>query len=111
MSFDPLPPADSVNLYSAEVQQGRRAVDDPNSLALFFRSMLPNFDPNATVPEAEADAAGAAEGEGGTSLRRTVDNLYEAMQDLLSNLHLPEIPHEGADTEDSDDEQEDNAWE
>ncbi len=50
-----------------------------------------------------------------------MDNLYEAMQDLLRNLHLPEIPHEGgaggggaaADSEgDSDDEQENNAdWE
>ena len=48
-----------------------------------------------------------AEG-GGNDLRRGVNSIYEAMQDLLSNLHLPEIPHENADSEDSDDEQDPN---
>ena len=34
------------------------------------------------------------------------------MQDLLGNLHLPEIPHDGADSEDSDNEaeEEDANW-
>ena len=43
----------------------------------------------------------------GVDLRQSVNSLYEAMQDLLGNLHLPEVPHEGADSEDSDDE---NEW-
>ena len=49
MSFDPLPPVDSINLY--ERTSRPTVVDDPSSLRLFFRSMLPNFDPNQELPE------------------------------------------------------------
>ena len=34
--------------------------------------------------------------------------VYAIMQEMLGNLHLPEIPHDGADSEDSDDEQDPN---
>lgn len=50
----------------------------------------------------------AQDGAAGRDLRASVNHLYEAMQDLLGNLHLPEIPHDGADSEDSDDEQDPN---
>ena len=59
-----------------------------------------------------AAVAGAGVGEdggndgGAASLRASFNSVYEAMQDLLGNLHLPEIPQEGADSEDSDDEYE-----
>ncbi len=50
---------------------------------------------------------GAGGGGGGTDLHSRFNSLYEAMQDLLGNLHLPEIPQQdGADSEDSDDEYE-----
>lgn len=50
MAYDPLPPVDSVNLYEKNGRQPT-AVDDPSALRVFFRSMLPNFDPTAPVPE------------------------------------------------------------
>ena len=46
------------------------------------------------------------DGGGAASLRASFNSVYEAMQDLLGNLHLPEIPQDGADSEDSDDEYE-----
>ena len=58
------------------------------------------------------DAAAAVAGEdagndgGAASLRASFNSVYGAMQDLLGNLHLPEIPPDGADSEDSDDEYE-----
>ncbi len=65
LSYDPLPPADSVDLYSHEKQRGggwrtagEAAAADEGNLALFFRSMMPNFDPSAPAPQAaEGDDA------------------------------------------------------
>lgn len=39
MSYDPLPPADSVDLYdpSSEARRRQRRIDDEGGLALFFR--------------------------------------------------------------------------
>ena len=66
--------------------------------------------PRGDAAAAAVAGAGAGEDAGGdggaASLRASFNSVYEAMQDLLGNLHLPEIPQDGADSEDSDDEYE-----
>ena len=57
---------------------------------MFFRSILPNFNPADPLPEAAEGAAGGA-GEGGQDLRNSVNSLLDAMRDLLGNLQLPEV--------------------
>jgi len=119
MSFDPVPPTDSIDLYKGNARRGGGGTDDSGTLSLFLRSLLPNFDANAPAAQAppRGDAAAAAAGGAGVgedagddggaaSLRASFNSVYEAMQDLLGNLHLPEIPQDGADSEDSDDEYE-----
>ncbi|KAG1661834.1 Death-associated inhibitor of apoptosis 2 [Nymphon striatum] len=55
----------------------------------------------------EEGAAGGATPGIGNDLQRSVSSLIDAVRDLLSNLHLPEIPRDGdGDDEDSDDERE-----
>lgn len=45
LSFDPLPPPDSINLYNRPRRP--RAVDNNSSaVGIFFRSLLPNFNAN-----------------------------------------------------------------
>jgi hypothetical protein len=50
MSYDPLPPSDSIDTYKRTENggSGKPNLDDPSVLGMFFRSLLPNFDPNAT---------------------------------------------------------------
>ena len=50
MSYDPLPPSDSIDAYSRS-GSGRTNLDDPSILGMFFRSLLPNFNPNDPHPE------------------------------------------------------------
>ena len=54
---------------------------------MFFRSLLPNFDPDQPLP-AEGAAGGGAQG---AELRNSVNSLLDAMRDLLGNLQLPEV--------------------
>ena len=51
MSYDPLPPIDSIDLYTRSTQ--RTQIDDPSAFRMFFRSLMPNFNPNEPVPENE----------------------------------------------------------
>ncbi|XP_069986602.1 ribosome quality control complex subunit TCF25 [Penaeus vannamei] len=103
MSFDPLPPPDSICGYSRPIVSGQQNAASSNILASFFRSLLPNYNPNA--PDAAENAEGAAaldeavggaDGEDGENrgmggdLRASVNTLLFAMRDLLSNMHLPE---------------------
>ena len=50
MAYDPLPPQDSIDLYTKMSRPTQ--IDDPSALRLFFRSILPNFNPNDPLPEA-----------------------------------------------------------
>ncbi|XP_057655080.1 transcription factor 25 [Diorhabda carinulata] len=103
MSFDPLPPKDSINLYTrpkrpAFTQQGG------NTLGIFFRSFLPNFNPNLPEPAREEDGARAlplAENTEVGDFRTSVASLVDAMRDLLNNIQ-PEVPND-ADGEENDD--------
>ena len=70
------------------------AIDDPSALRMFFRSLLPNFNP--AEPLADGDAAalvdGAAGGAGaelgGADLRHSVHNLLDAMRWIQISIHL-----------------------
>lgn len=65
--------------------------------------MLEGRDAAAAAVQEEGAAAAPAGSLGGTDLRRSVTSLLDAMRDLLSNIHLPEIPRDGdGDDEDSD---------
>ena len=50
MSYDPLPPTDAIDAYSRN-QSNRPNLDDPSVLGMFFRSLLPNFNPNDPNPQ------------------------------------------------------------
>lgn len=117
MSYDPLPPPDSVCGYSRPTPPGQQTPNSSSILASFFHSLLPNYDPNSTEgarAEEGAAAAAAAEGEPGADevlrevgdLRASVNTLLDAMRDLLSNIHLPEPPGNDADMS----EEENNEW-
>lgn len=113
LSFDPLPPSDSINLYNRP--QRRRVYDNSSAFSMFFRSLMPNF--NANLVAADELVAGANGGLGndgiagamgeegaewaGVDLRRSVTSLLDAMRDLLSNIHMPDVPGDG-DIEDAD---------
>jgi len=113
LSYDPLPPTDSLNTYSynGTPQSVPRASDavmgrDSNetTIRMFLRSLLPNYDPND--PDQRIDGAhGVAGGEDG-DLRGSVTTLLDAMQNLLGGLHLPELPNDGAASADSENEEE-----
>ena len=105
LAWDPLPPLNSINTYVAPERQATN-IDDPSALRMFFRSLLPNFNPADPLPPAvdgAAAAAVAAADNGGADLRNSVHNLLDAMRDLLGNIQLPEHPAEAGD-EASDDE-------
>lgn len=95
LNFDPLPPLDTIDLYSRPVRP--RAHDNNGPLAILFRSIVPSFNINQVATEEPTD-------EGG--LRRSVALLLDAMRDLLSNIHLPDVPGDG-DVEDVDDVEDD----
>jgi len=94
VSWDPLPPANSINTYTAPPRQPT-ALDDPSALNLFFRSMLPNFNPDEPLP-APVDGAVGGE-EGGLDLRNSVHSLLGAMRDLLGNIQVVEALGEAGD--------------
>ena len=112
LAWDPLPPLNSINTYVAPERQPT-AIDDPSALRMFFRSLLPNFNP-AEPAVAAVEGAGAATGQaggaggaGGADLRHSVNNLLDAMRDLLGNLQLPEVE---AGDEASDEERDAREW-
>lgn len=108
LAWDPLPPANSINTYVAPPRQPT-AIDDPSALRMFFRSLLPNFNPDDPLQPAEEAVAGAEGGPGGADLRNSVNSLLDAMRDLLGNLQLPEVPAEAGD-EASEGEEEPRDW-
>ncbi|RZC39718.1 transcription factor 25 [Asbolus verrucosus] len=112
LDFDPLPPKDSINIYT----RPKRPTVSSNSsipLGIFFRSILPNFNqipPNLLEPGREEDGAAAlpvygndGNNEGG-DLRRSVASLVGAMRDLLNNIRPEmEVPNDADVDEDYDD--------
>ncbi|XP_068175489.1 ribosome quality control complex subunit TCF25 [Antennarius striatus] len=88
MSFDPLPPLDSVVSY---VQPERHAgATSESTLSLFFRSLLPNFNlQDGPMQEEDMEVARA-----GQELNQEVNRLMVAMRDMLANIRFQEPPRE-----------------
>ncbi|XP_023012489.1 nuclear localized protein 1 [Leptinotarsa decemlineata] len=104
MSFDPLPPKDSINLYT-RTRRPVLANSNANPLGIFFRSILPSFNANLLEVDREEEGARALPEDGenneGGDLRSSVASLVDAMRDLLNNIR-PEVPND-ADAEGNDD--------
>ncbi|XP_054275813.1 transcription factor 25 [Macrosteles quadrilineatus] len=90
LSFDPLPPVDSINLYNRPPRLLYH--DNGNAFSVFLRSFMPNFNVNA--PASDGDEVEGGEGAA-VDLRRSMTSLLDAMRDLLSNIHMPDGPAEG----------------
>ncbi|GIX85119.1 transcription factor 25 [Caerostris extrusa] len=101
--FDPLPPLDSISIYARPARSFSQ--EDRSVLGMFFRSLLPTFNApreGGGEPPNEAGAQGGIEPRGSNDLRRSVTSLLDAMRDLISNIHLADVPNEG-DVESDDD--------
>ncbi|XP_069822171.1 ribosome quality control complex subunit TCF25 isoform X2 [Dendropsophus ebraccatus] len=86
LSFDPLPPLDSVVSYTRPERTNRPS--NEGTLSLFFRSLLPNFNLQGEIA-AEGEDAGAVR-----DLNRGVNRLMAAMRDMLANIQFQEPPRE-----------------
>ncbi|KAM3919457.1 ribosome quality control complex subunit TCF25 isoform 2-T2 [Leptodactylus fuscus] len=86
LSFDPLPPLDSVVSYTRPERPNRPS--NEGTLSLFFRSLLPNFNMQGEAV-AEGEEAGAVR-----DLNRGVNRLMAAMRDMLANIQFQEPPRE-----------------
>lgn len=114
-NFDPLPPNDSINIYSRPTNQSS-PYSENGTLVLFLRSLIPNYNMNQVVSDEGGDEAGDvahdvgnAAGEANTTIgdfRRSIASLLDAMRDLVSNIHIPDVPGDG-DVEDDPDSDED----
>ncbi|CAA9997450.1 unnamed protein product [Nesidiocoris tenuis] len=106
-NFDPLPPTDSINLYSRPSRTTN--ISENSTFVIFLRSLMPNYNMNQVA----SDEAGDEPAEGGAyeghvvDFRRSVASLLDAMRDLVSNIHLPDVPGDG-DAEDDPDSDEDH---
>ncbi|XP_055363427.1 transcription factor 25 [Betta splendens] len=89
MSFDPLPPLDSVMSYTRPERQ-RVGASNESTLSLFFRSLLPNFNLQGG-PRQEDDVEVARAGQ---ELNQEVNRLMLAMRDMLANIRFQEPPRE-----------------
>ncbi|CAH1779648.1 unnamed protein product [Owenia fusiformis] len=89
MSYDPLPPKDSIVSYTRPERPRRINQDSSNPLSMFFRSLLPNFNPDEPLGDEEPQGA-----EGGQELRQGIGALMHAMRDLLNNIQPVPPPRE-----------------
>ncbi|KAI0221712.1 Transcription factor 25 [Lamellibrachia satsuma] len=97
LSYDPLPPLDSVASY--ERPERRRRVQESGPLSMFFRSLLPNF--NIQELAEDEPAAGAA-GGARANLQEGIGAVMDAMRDLLQNIRPVAPPVEGGEQQDND---------
>lgn len=102
MSYDPLPPDNSVAAYKRP-SRPNRAQASSNTLALFFQSLLPNFN-----PEEAADPASGALGRDAQNFREGIGQVMEAMRDLLTNIRPVPPPVENADNREEEQPNDDN---
>lgn len=119
--MDPFPPPDGTSFYNSRTSNdsvSRNNVENNQSLfSTFFRSLNPVFqalsdennineDLAPVEPEAIARPVITAVGEQiqemRSDLRQSVNSLLDAMRDLLSNVHSPNIPADGDIDDDSE---------
>uniref|UniRef100_A0A8I6ASZ5 Ribosome quality control complex subunit TCF25 n=1 Tax=Rattus norvegicus TaxID=10116 RepID=TCF25_RAT len=86
MGFDPLPPVDTI--YSYVRPERLSPVSHGNTIALFFRSLLPNY-----TTEGERLEEGVA---GGPNRNQGLNRLMLAVRDMMANFHFNdlEVPRE-----------------
>ncbi|XP_054426256.1 ribosome quality control complex subunit TCF25 [Pteronotus mesoamericanus] len=86
MGFDPLPPVDTI--YSYTRPERLSPVSHGNTIALFFRSLLPSY-----TMEGERPEAGGAEGP---DRNQGLNRLMLAVRDMMATFHFhdPEGLHE-----------------
>ncbi|EDV40388.1 uncharacterized protein Dana_GF23957, isoform A [Drosophila ananassae] len=114
MTYDPLPPPNSINSYERKSSSSSPTTNPNNSVSMFFQSLLPSFNINnlaaaqqpqaagagaAALPEAGAGAAGAAaaidepraaNGDGEAGLQQSLTIMMDAMRDFLQNFRIAE---------------------
>lgn len=86
MGFDPLPPPDTI--YSYTRPERLSPISRGNTIALFFRSLLPSY-----TTEGERPEDGGAEG---LDRNQGLNRLMLAVRDMMATFHFydPEAPHE-----------------
>ncbi|GAA6069846.1 transcription factor 25 [Tachysurus ichikawai] len=98
MSYDPLPPLDSVASYTRPERSNPRA-SNVSTLSLLVRSLLPNFNlQGGQRPEEDLEVARA-----GQDLNQEVNRLMVAMRDMLANIQFQDPPRD--DNQDRDEEE------
>ncbi|XP_057609269.1 transcription factor 25 isoform X2 [Chionomys nivalis] len=85
MGFDPLPPLDTI--YSYVRPERLSPVSHGNTIALFFRSLLPNYSTEERLEEGVA---------GGPNRNQGLIRLMLALRDMMANFHFNdlEVPRE-----------------
>ncbi|XP_012512612.1 PREDICTED: transcription factor 25 [Propithecus coquereli] len=81
MGFDPLPPLDTI--YSYVRPERISPVSRGNTIALFFRSLLPNY-----TAEGERAEDGVL---GGPNRNQGLNRLMLAVRDMMANFHLNDL--------------------
>nr|XP_020029192.1 transcription factor 25 isoform X2 [Castor canadensis] len=81
MGFDPLPPLDTI--YSYVRPERLSPVSHGNTIALFFRSLLPNY-----TTEGERPEEGVA---GGLNRNQGLNRLMLAVRDMMANFHFNDL--------------------
>jgi len=114
LSYDPLPPADSINSYTRPPRT-RRVQESGGMFSTFFRSLIPTFDPNELVVEGDAAVAGEEAGavggqvRDGTPQRQSINALMTAMRAMLNRIQFNgDQPANNGDESESSDEDHDN---
>ncbi|XP_065496908.1 ribosome quality control complex subunit TCF25 [Caloenas nicobarica] len=87
MGHDPLPPLDSIISYTRP--ERTNPPSNENTLSLFFRSLLPNFNVQEDIRHDGEEEAGA-----GQDLNQGVNRLMAAMRDMLVNIQFQEPPRD-----------------
>uniref|UniRef100_A0A7G3AYK3 Putative transcription factor 25 n=1 Tax=Lutzomyia longipalpis TaxID=7200 RepID=A0A7G3AYK3_LUTLO len=116
LMYDPLPPLDSINIYSRPIFTPTNSVQLQNSspFSMFFQSLLPSFSVSqaapggggnrAAVAPLAADAQQALEDDDGvagaqgfqsyTEFRNSLNSVVDALRDFLTNIRVPERPND-----------------
>ncbi|XP_063702870.1 ribosome quality control complex subunit TCF25 [Culicoides brevitarsis] len=129
LMYDPLPPLDSIDIYTRpDLNRTSAAMLNGSPLSMFFQSLLPSFSVQGNNPAAPVQpvpggiqgqqqraAEAARENEGAVGggvqsyaeLRTSLNSIVDAMRDFLSNIRVPERPNDAdvdENEESSDDE-------
>lgn len=120
LMYDPLPPLDSINIYTRPaISPTTRTMINASPFSMFFQSLLPSFSlqqpqqqlqpgqqRNREAGEGPANAAAAAAGGDGTiaglqAYTNSLNSIVDAMRDFLSDIRVLERPND-ADVDDDD---------